>query len=61
MLLKIGRLGPLKESTIEFGDLTLLMGPPNTGKSYTLKALYVKLFPLDETPRAYSRRRCQVP
>jgi len=48
MLLKIGRLGPLKESTIEFGDLTLLMGPPNTGKSYTLKALYAKLFPLDE-------------
>jgi len=48
MLLKIGRLGPLKENVIEFGDLTLLMGPPNTGKSYTLKALYSKLFPLDE-------------
>jgi len=46
--LKIGRLGPLKENDIEFGDLTLLMGPPNTGKSYTLKLLYTKLFLLDE-------------
>jgi len=56
MLLKIGRLGPLKESTIEFGDLTLLMGPPNTGKSYTLKALYAKLFPIDEYASNIFRR-----
>jgi len=52
MLLKVDRLGPLKGSTIEFGDLTLLLGPPNSGKSYTLKSLYVKLFPLD----SYTRR-----
>ena len=48
MLFKIERLGPLKKNIIELGDITLLLGPPNTGKSYTLKALYAKLFPLDE-------------
>lgn len=47
MKLEIEKLGPLGKNSIEFGDLTLLMGPPNTGKSYTLKALYLKLFPLD--------------
>jgi len=46
-LLKIERLGPLKEGVIELRDLTLLIGLPNTGKSYTLKALYAKLFLLD--------------
>jgi len=48
MLLKIEKLGPLKKSTIGLGDITLLMGPPNTGKSYTLKILYTKLFLFDE-------------
>jgi len=48
MLLEIENLGPLKRGTIDFGDITLLMGPPNTGKSYTLKTLYTKMFLLDE-------------
>jgi len=48
VLLKIEGSGSIKKATLRFGDITLLMGPPNTGKSYTLKMLYVKLFPLDE-------------
>ncbi|GEM_PF-2172557 len=45
--LVIKRLGPIKNSEIELGNVTLFMGPPNTGKSYALKALYSKLLPLD--------------
>ncbi|MEM1608486.1 MAG: AAA family ATPase [Ignisphaera sp.] len=45
--LKIRRLGPISDSDIELGDITLFMGSPNTGKSYTLRAIYAKLFPLD--------------
>ncbi len=41
------KLGPIKNSEIELGDVTLFMGPPNTGKSYALKALYSTLLPLD--------------
>jgi len=48
MILRIKKLGPIKEGEIELGDITLLLGPPNTGKSYTLKAIYAKLFPLDD-------------
>ncbi len=48
MRLMIKQLGPLKKNNIRLGDITLLLGPPNTGKSYTLKALYSKLFLLDE-------------
>ena len=47
MRLVIGRLGPVRDSVVELGDVTLFMGPPNTGKSYVLKALYAKLLPLD--------------
>ncbi len=47
MKLKIEKLGPIKDSEIELGDVTLFLGPPNTGKSYTLRAIYAKLFPLD--------------
>jgi len=45
--LKIKKLGPVMDSEIELGDITLFLGPPNTGKSYTLKATYTKLLPLD--------------
>jgi len=48
MRLKIEKLGPVMDSEIEFGDVTLFLGPPNTGKSYTLRAIYAKLFPLDD-------------
>jgi len=48
MRLKIKKLGPVTDSEIELGDVTLFLGPPNTGKSYTLRAIYAKLFPLDD-------------
>ena len=48
MRLKIKKLGPVTDSDIELGDVTLFLGPPNSGKSYTLKAIYTKLFPLDD-------------
>ena len=47
MRLKIRKLGPITDSEIELGDVTMFLGPPNTGKSYTLRAIYTKLFPLD--------------
>ncbi len=48
MRLKVRKLGPVKEGAVELGDITLFLGPPNTGKSYTLRAIYAKLFPLDD-------------
>ena len=48
MKLKVRKLGPVTDSEIELGDVTLFLGPPNTGKSYTLRAIYAKLFPLDD-------------
>ena len=48
MKLKVKKLGPVTDSEIELGDVTLLLGPPNTGKSYTLRTIYAKLFPLDD-------------
>ena len=41
------KLGPIRNSEIELGDVTLFIGPPSTGKSYALKALYSTLLPLD--------------
>lgn len=45
--LSIERLGPIKDSGLELGDITLLLGRPNTGKSYVLRAIYSSLAPLD--------------
>ncbi len=47
MKLEIQKLGPLRESEIELGNITVFLGPPNSGKSYALKALYSALIPLD--------------
>ena len=45
MKLKIKGLGPIKhESEIELGDLTIFFGPPNTGKSTALKAIYYSVY-----------------
>lgn len=41
--MEIERLGPLRGSSVVFGDVTFLMGLPNTGKSYILRALYEHL------------------
>jgi len=46
MKLNIEKLGPISDSEIESGDVTLFLGPPNTGKSYTLKAIHNLLRPL---------------
>lgn len=35
--LKVSRFGPIHEGTVEFGDLTLLVGPQATGKSLFLQ------------------------
>jgi len=48
MLIRIDRLGPTSNASVRLGEITLLMGPPNAGKSYTLKSLYTKLFLLDD-------------
>ncbi|PZR24963.1 MAG: ATP-binding protein [Citrobacter freundii] len=37
--LKIKKLGPISEANIEFGDLTLLVGPQASGKSILLQLL----------------------
>lgn len=49
----IKKLGPINEAKLELGDITVLIGPPNVGKSYTLKALYSSLIMLDPTARDY--------
>ncbi|WP_236750812.1 hypothetical protein [Acidianus sp. HS-5] len=36
-------LGPINEAVIELGDLTVLEGPPSSGKSTLLKAIYYSL------------------
>ncbi len=46
-------LGPIHEAKLELGDITVLIGPPNVGKSYTLKALYSSLIMLDPIARNY--------
>ncbi len=51
MKLSIKNVGPLKDAELELGDITVLLGPPNSGKSYTLKSLYAQLVMLDETAR----------
>jgi len=55
--LKIKKLGPITDSEIELGDVTLFLGPPNTGKSYTLKAIYTKLFPLDKYALEFMKKK----
>ncbi|MBB5252625.1 AAA family ATPase [Sulfurisphaera ohwakuensis] len=44
MKLRIKSLGPIsEESEIELGDLTVFFGPPNSGKSTVLRAIYYSL------------------
>lgn len=38
--LQIENLGPIKKADLELGDITVIFGLPNSGKSYTLKCLY---------------------
>ena len=51
MELHINKLGSVRKAELELGDITVLIGPPNVGKSYSLKALYANLLMLDPTTR----------
>ena len=51
MRLTINRLGPINKANLDLGDITVLIGPPDMGKSYTLKALYSTLLMLDSRAR----------
>jgi len=48
MQVQIKNLGPIEEAVLDLEDITVLIGPPNVGKSYTLKAIYSLLSPLDQ-------------
>ena len=45
MRIKVKGLGPIAEGEVELGDLTVFFGPPNSGKSTLLRAIYYSLFP----------------
>ena len=45
---KIKKVGPIQDLKIELGDITMLLGRPNSGKSYTLRSMYWFLQILDE-------------
>ncbi len=57
MKLVINRLGPINKANLDLGDITVLIGPPNMGKSYTLKALYSTLLMLDSSARKLALTR----
>ena len=40
MLIKLKNLGPLKQAQFEIGDMTIICGPNNTGKTYATYALF---------------------
>ncbi|MCR4318090.1 MAG: ATP-binding protein [Planctomycetes bacterium] len=49
MKVRIRNLGPLKEADFEVGDLTIICGENNTGKTYATYALYSFLVDLSES------------
>ena len=55
--MKIKNLGPIKTADLDIGDITVVFGLPNTGKSYTLKALYSQTLMLDEVARNFEIRK----
>ena len=40
MIIKLKNLGPLKQAQFEIGDMTIICGPNNTGKTYATYALF---------------------
>lgn len=42
-MLRVSNLGPIKDAAVEFGDLTVLVGPQATGKSLLLQVLKLLL------------------
>lgn len=47
--IEIINLGPLKKAEIEFSSISVLLGKPNTGKSYALRSIYGLLGILNES------------
>ncbi len=52
MKLIIKNIGVLKDTSIELGDLTVIFGKPNSGKSYILKSIYSNLAFFDQANNA---------
>ncbi|WP_338248388.1 hypothetical protein [Pyrodictium abyssi] len=48
MKLILENFGPVRSAELSLGDVTLPLGPPNTGKSYAMRALYSSALVLDE-------------
>jgi len=62
MKFRFKNLGPIKEADLELGDLTIIAGRNNTGKTYIAYALYgfIKHLKRSST-RIYDRRRVEKP
>lgn len=56
--LEVRKAGPVGEASIELGDVTILAGPPNTGKSYVLRSAFAAFSPFD--PWGFRELRRQV-
>jgi predicted ATPase len=48
MKVSIKNIGPMKDISMELGDITIINGFPNSGKSYLLKSIYSSLSFLDQ-------------
>ncbi|MDE0449495.1 MAG: AAA family ATPase [Spirochaetaceae bacterium] len=55
MKFRFKNLGPIKEANLELGDLTIIAGPNNTGKTYLAYALYGFLKRWEWSPEAIVR------
>ena len=55
MRIKVKGLGPVAEGEVELGDLTVFFGPPNSGKSTLIRAIYYSLFPRFPGPSRRTR------
>jgi predicted ATPase len=53
MKISIHKLGAINNAEIELGDITTIIGPPNTGKTYALKTIYSTMLMLDEVARRF--------
>ena len=45
-VLQLKHVGPIEEATVQFGDLTVLVGPQATGKSVFLQFLKLMVDPM---------------
>ena len=62
MKFRFKNLGPIKQADLELGDLTIIAGRNNTGKTYLAYALYGFLKHLKRwSTTAYDTRRADQP